>query len=248
MERKLLNSACGLSLALASLMPLQAAGSLPVNGACHRQDLENILNNNYMKAKDTVSYLFGFSTASKLFGNPYQFDVESFLQGVRTSLEGKDCGFSNDEFQRIVTQWQQEQREKAQERSLQNKVDGKQFLADNLANDKDVKQTPSGLQYKILKKGNGKSPKATDKVLVHYEGTLIDGTIFDSSIKRGEPISFPLNGVIAGWTEGLQLMEEGGEYMFFIPSDLAYGDQDNGPIPGGSTLIFKVQLLEVNPK
>lgn len=247
MKKYVLTAAFSLGLPMVGISPAYAADRTQ-SDTCLSIGQKNKLNIRDMEVKDTVSYLFGFSTASKLYGNPYQFDVESFLKGVQAALEGKDCGFSNEEFQKIVSQWQQEQREKAQERSLQNKVDGKQFLVDNLAKDKDVKQTRSGLQYKVLKEGNGKSPKATDKVLVHYEGTLIDGTVFDSSIKRGEPISFPLNGVIAGWTEGLQLMKEGGEYIFYIPSELAYGDQDNGPIPGGSTLVFKVQLIEVNPK
>lgn len=232
-------------VAFASLLPLHAANGKTDSVQYTKTENKTIAN---MEAKDTVSYLLGFSTTSKLFGNPYQFDVESFLQGVRTALEGKDCGYSNEEFQQIVAQWQKDLKRKAQEKSMENKAKGKQFLADNLQNDKEIKQTASGLQYKIIKEGKGKSPKATDKVLVHYEGTLIDGTIFDSSIKRGEPISFPLNGVIAGWTEGLQLMKEGAEYVFYIPSELAYGDQDNGPIPGGSTLIFKVQLIDVNPK
>lgn len=198
-----------------------------------------------MEAKDTVSYLVGFSLGSNLEGIPYKFDVESFLKGVQVALEGKDCGYPMSEVQRILTQWQQDIKKQESEKSMENKVKGKQFLADNLKNDPDVKQTASGLQYKVVKEGNGKSPKATDKVLVHYTGKLIDGRVFDSSVQRGEPISFPLNGVIAGWTEGLQLMKEGSEYIFYIPSELAYGDQDNGPIPGGSTLVFQVHLIEV---
>ncbi len=145
-------------------------------------------------------------------------------------------------------EWQQGLQRQASEKSLENKVKGKEFLAQNLQNDKDVRQTASGLQYKEIVKGKGASPKATDEVLVHYTGKLLDGTVFDSSVERGEPISFPLNGVIAGWTEGLQLMKEGGKTIFYIPSDLAYGDGGNGPIPGGSTLIFEVELLKVNPK
>ena len=105
---------------------------------------------------------------------------------------------------------------------------------------------PSGLQYKVLKEGNGKSPKATDKVVCHYEGMLIDGTMFDSSIQRGEPATFPLNGVIAGWTEGLQLMKEGAKYRFFIPYQLGYGERGAGAsIPPFATLVFDVELIEV---
>jgi FKBP-type peptidyl-prolyl cis-trans isomerase len=104
------------------------------------------------------------------------------------------------------------------------------------------------LQYKIVKQGVGEHPKATDKVKVHYHGTLIDGTVFDSSVQRGEPISFGLNQVIPGWTEGVQLMNPGAKFIFYIPSNLAYGDREAGAIAPGSTLIFEVELFEINPK
>jgi FKBP-type peptidyl-prolyl cis-trans isomerase FkpA len=122
---------------------------------------------------------------------------------------------------------------------------GKAFLAEN-AKKEGVKTTPSGLQYIVLKEGSGKSPKATDVVLVHYAGTLLNGKEFDSSYKRGEPISFPLNQVIPGWTEGVQLMKEGAKYKFFIPSNLAYGPRGAGGLIGpDETLIFEVELLKV---
>ena len=108
-----------------------------------------------------------------------------------------------------------------------------------------VTETPSGLQYTVLTEGNGATPKATDTVKVHYHGTLLNGTVFDSSVQRGEAISFPLNQVIAGWTEGLQTMKVGGKTRFYIPSELAYGDQAVGNIPAGSTLIFEVELLGI---
>jgi len=123
---------------------------------------------------------------------------------------------------------------------------GEAFLKDN-AKKEGVKTTASGLQYKVLKEGNGKSPKATDTVQVNYRGTLIDGKEFDSSYKRNEPAEFPLNGVIPGWTEGVQLMKEGAKYQFTIPSKLAYGERGTpgGPIPGNATLIFEIELLKV---
>ena len=123
---------------------------------------------------------------------------------------------------------------------------GQTYLADNAKKD-GVKTTASGLQYKVLQEGAGKSPKATDTVLVHYRGTLLDGTEFDSSYKRKEPIEFPLNGVIPGWTEGVQLMKEGAKYQFVIPSNLAYGRRGTpgGPIGPDETLIFEVELLKV---
>ena len=204
------------------------------------------LNAQNMDVKDNVSYLIGYSSGSQMSGIPYEFDVESFLKGVQAALEKKPSGFEPAEAQRILTELQRGLQQKASEKAAENKAKGKQFLAENLKNDKDVKQTASGLQYKVVKEGKGAKPKATDEVLVHYTGKLLDGTVFDSSVQRGEPISFPLNGVIAGWTEGLQLMREGSVYMLYIPSELAYGDGDNGAIPAGSTLIFEVELIKVN--
>ena len=131
------------------------------------------------------------------------------------------------------------------EMAMKNKAEGRQFLAENKTKD-GVVELPSGLQYKMTREGTGKSPSATDKVTVHYRGTLLDGTEFDSSIKRGKPATFPLNRVIRGWTEGLQLMKEGAKHTLYIPSDLAYGDRGNPSIPPGSTLIFEVELLKVN--
>lgn len=128
-----------------------------------------------------------------------------------------------------------------------NLLEGQQYLSDNMTQD-GVVTTESGLQYKVLRKGTGDThPKATDRVKVHYHGTLIDGTVFDSSVERGQPIDFGLNQVIKGWTEGLQLMVEGEKTRLFIPSELAYGNRAAGSIPPGSTLIFDVELLEINP-
>ena len=124
------------------------------------------------------------------------------------------------------------------------KEDGIKFLENNIKRD-EVTATQSGLQYEVLEEGTGASPSATDTVEVNYEGTFIDGTVFDSSYKRGETIEFPLNRVIAGWTEGLQLMKEGATYKFYIPYNIAYGEGGMGPIPGYSTLIFKVELVQV---
>ncbi|MEC8523155.1 MAG: FKBP-type peptidyl-prolyl cis-trans isomerase [Pseudomonadota bacterium] len=124
-------------------------------------------------------------------------------------------------------------------------AEGDDFLADNAKRD-EVTQTASGLQYEVLTEGEGDAhPVATDTVLVHYHGTLLNGSVFDSSVKRGEPISFPLNRVIPGWTEGVQLMTKGAKYKFFIPARLAYGNQRVGSIPGGSLLVFEVELLDI---
>ncbi len=124
---------------------------------------------------------------------------------------------------------------------------GEKYMRE-ISNNKSVYTTKSGLKYRRMKEGNGKHPVATDKVKVHYTGKLIDGTTFDSSVDRGAPITFPLNQVIPGWTEGLQLMDEGSKYMLYIPYNLGYGTRDMGNIPAGSTLVFEVELLEINPK
>lgn len=149
-------------------------------------------------------------------------------------------------FQQEFEKRQREEQEKMMASKDDNIAKGKKFLEENALN-KSVYQTQSGLQYKIVKKGNGKKPKATDRVKVHYTGKLIDGKVFDSSVQRGEPIEFMLNQVIPGWTEGLQLMDEGSSYTLYIPYQLGYGEQPAGEIPPGSTLIFDVELLEILP-
>lgn len=149
-------------------------------------------------------------------------------------------------FQQEFEKRQQQEQQKMMEGLDDNIKAGKKFLEENALN-KSVYQTKSGLQYKIVKKGNGKKPKATDKVKVHYTGKLIDGTVFDSSVERGEPIDFVLNQVIPGWTEGVQLMDEGSSYILYIPYNLGYGEQPVGSIPPGSTLIFEVELLQIMP-
>lgn len=200
-----------------------------------------------MDVKDNASYLIGYSSGSQLSGIPYEFDVESFLKGVQAALEKKPSGFEPAEAQRILTEWQRSLQQKASEKAAENKEKGKQFLAENLKNDKDVKQTASGLQYKVNVMGTGAKPAATDRVKVHYEGRLLSGEKFDSSIDRGEPTSFPLNAVIKGWTEGLQLMPVGSKFTFYIPAELGYGDRAVSTIPAGSTLVFEVELIEINP-
>ena len=154
----------------------------------------------------------------------------------------------------LLQRFQQEFERRQMEIELQNNPvakenveKGEKFLRE-ISNNKSVYTTKSGLKYRKIKEGNGKHPTATDQVKVHYTGTLIDGKKFDSSVDRGEPITFPLNAVIPGWTEGLQLMDEGSKYMLYIPYNLGYGTRDMGEIPPGSTLIFEVELLEINPK
>ena len=188
-------------------------------------------------AEEKVGYSLGFMMAEGNKDAVKDLNLDTFEKGFRDGYEGKKSALTPEQMQQVLIDYQ-----KAQEDKMKN--DGIKFLADNTKK-KDVKTTASGLQYKVVTPGTGKSPKATDVVEVNYEGKLIDGTVFDSSYERGEPIEFPLNQVIPGWTEGLQLMKEGGKYEFYIPSELAYGELGNQGIAPNSTLIFTVELLAV---
>lgn len=175
------------------------------------------------------------------------FSVDMFLQGLHDAIKGEQQ-FSEEELTKISTEFQQHFFEKHQAKQDQegkaNAEAGKAFLAEN-AKKEGVKQTDSGLQYKVLTESTGPKPSASDTVKVNYKGTLIDGTEFDSSYKRGQPAEFPLSGVITGWTEGLQLMPVGSKYEFYIPAEMAYGENSPPSIPANSTLIFEVELLEI---
>ena len=182
--------------------------------------------------------------------------ADDFAQAIKDVLSGQELKVSHKEAQTIVQEYFAKQNEKLQaERAEQGKVHkeaGEKYLAENAKKD-GVVTLPSGLQYQVLKEGNGKKPSgngkkpsAKDTVMCHYEGTLIDGTVFDSSYQRGEPATFPLQQVIAGWTEGLQLMQEGAKYRFFIPYRLGYGAGGAGAqIPPFAALIFDVELIQV---
>ncbi|MBP5678080.1 MAG: FKBP-type peptidyl-prolyl cis-trans isomerase [Bacteroidales bacterium] len=160
----------------------------------------------------------------------------------------KNVNRINDKTAHSLLQRFQQAFEQRQRASVQENIDAGAKYLKEISNNKSVYTTKSGLKYRMMKEGNGKRPKATDKVKVHYTGKLIDGTVFDSSVERGEPITFALNQVIPGWTEGLQLMDEGSKYILYIPYNLGYGEQQAGSIPPGSTLVFEVELLEINPK
>ncbi len=198
---------------------------------------------------DKVSYALGLGIGSQLKDmGAENLNIDDFAQAIKDAL-ADNKQLKDDEAQVIVQQFfmeqEQKQRAAAAERFQENKTAGEKYLADNAAKE-NVHVTASGLQYEVLKEGNGKKPSATDTVVCHYEGTLIDGKMFDSSIKRGEPATFPLNQVIAGWTEGLQLMQEGAKYRFFIPYELGYGERGAGAsIPPFSALVFDVELIEV---
>lgn len=199
---------------------------------------------------DKVSYALGLGIGRQLAQmGASELNIDDFAAAIKDVIAGNELKVSNREAQTIVQDYFRKQEEKLNaERAEKGKVakaEGEKYLAEN-AKKEGVVTLPSGLQYMVLKEGNGKKPKATDQVKCHYEGFLIDGTVSDSSIQRGEPAVFPLNQVIAGWTEGLQLMQEGAKYRFFIPYILGYGEGGAGAsIPPYAALIFDVELLEV---
>jgi len=189
-----------------------------------------------------VSYALGMSIGHQLQQmNATELNIEDFAKGIKDVFAGK-TEMTEAEAQAAVQNFFQQ---KAKEQADAAKADGEAFLAENGKKD-GVVTLPSGLQYQVLKEGNGKKPSATDQVVCHYEGTLIDGTVFDSSYQRNQPATFGLNQVIPGWTEGVQLMQEGAKYRFFIPYKLAYGERGAGAqIPPFATLVFDVELIEV---
>jgi FKBP-type peptidyl-prolyl cis-trans isomerase FklB len=199
--------------------------------------------------KERTSYAIGADIGNMLSRQPVDIDVDSFLKGAGDYLNKKKLLLTDQELKDILTGLQKEMVAKQEERMKtlgdKNKKDGETFLAENKKKE-GVKTLLSGLQYKVIKEGTGKMPKATDTVTTNYRGTLIDGTEFDSSYKRGQPATFPVNGVIKGWTEALQLMKMGSKWQLFVPSDLAYGDRGAGPQVGpNAVLIFEVELLSV---
>lgn len=196
-----------------------------------------------------VGYSFGYIMGKSNTEAVKDLDVNSFIQGFRDGYAGKPAGLSEEQMKAALLEYKQKQEAqdmKAFEQQARLNADaGARFLAEN-AKKPGIRTTASGLQYEVIRQGTGKRPAATAKVTVHYEGKLIDGTVFDSSIDRGEPVTFPLNQVIPGWTEGLQLMQEGAKYRLFIPARLGYGETGAGNSIGpNSTLIFEVELLKV---
>ena len=197
-----------------------------------------------------LSYALGLGISRQLAQmGAEDLNIDDFSQAIKDILTGKEPQVSDQEAQKLVTTFFEEQEAKqraaAAEKYKDNKEKGEAWLA-NKAMEEGVVALPSGLLYQVLNEGSGKKPTAADTVECHYEGRLIDGTVFDSSYKRGESATFPLNGVIAGWTEGVQLMSEGAKYRFFIPYQLAYGERGAGQaIPPFAALVFDVELIKV---
>ena len=200
--------------------------------------------------KQKASYSYGYSLGRNLKAQSVDIDPELFARGLADALGGGPAALKDEEIQAslqaFARQLQSRQAGVAGKAAASNKLEGERFLAAN-KNKPGVTTLPSGLQFKVLKQGSGPKPKASDTVTVHYEGKLIDGTVFDSSLKRGQPIAFPVSGVIAGWTEALQLMPVGSTWQLFIPSKLAYGEspRPGGPIGPNAVLTFEVQLIKI---
>ena len=192
-----------------------------------------------------ISYLVGMNYGQQIKAEHIPLDEAAFMQAVKDALSDTPSRLTQEEAQATVAAFREQRQAQASKMADLNKKAGDEFLTAN-RNKPGVKETESGLQYKVIKAGSGKQPTPTDTVSVHYRGTLIDGTEFDSSYGRGQPASFPVNGVIPGWQEALPMMKEGAKWELYIPSDIAYGERGaGGAIGPNSTLIFEVELLEV---
>ena len=200
--------------------------------------------------KDKVSYSIGTQIGNNFKNQSMDVDVDLIAKGIKDALSGGKLLMTEKEIKETITALQKDMMAKQAERmkvaAEKNRKEGETFLADNKKKE-GVKTTPSGLQYKVIKDGNGPTPKMADTVTVNYRGTLINGTEFDSSYKREEPATFPVNSVIPGWTEAMQMMKVGAKWHLFVPANLAYGEQGAGPQIGpNSTLIFEVELTAIN--
>ena len=200
-----------------------------------------------------VSYIIGRDLARNFAQQGLELDIDTLAGALKEGLQGLPSRLTQEEMQAAMQQLQEQtggadndQQDQDSDTMNNNKAEGEAFLAEN-AKKSGVTTLPSGLQYEVLTEGAGNKPSLGSSVTTHYHGTLINGTVFDSSYQRGQPATFPVNGVIAGWTEALQLMGEGSKYRLYIPSDLAYGKRGAGrDIPGDTALIFDVELIKVN--
>jgi len=222
-----------------------SAAVLFMASGCTAQEKKLELNS----LKDKVSYGIGLNIGKDFKEQEIDVDVNLLSRGVKDSLAGSEPALSEEQMREAFEAFQKEivakQEAKSKAAAEKNLKDGEAFMAENGKNE-GVVTLPSGLQYKVLEEGSGKTPAASDTVTVNYRGTLIDGSEFDSSYKRGEPATFPVGGVIPGWTEALQLMKEGAKWQIVIPSNLAYAERGAMPVIGpNSTLVFEVELIKV---
>ena len=233
-----LKSLCVLVLAtgILALVGCQKGGGLPSSNAKLDSD----------DAK--FSYAIGYEMGKNMGRRKVKMDYNAFVTAMADALEGRTEQLSDTERREVITAVSKKQRQNEEAESSKNLTDGKAFLEKNKSRE-GVQMTASGLQYEVLNPGpGGPKPKLEDSVEAHYKGTLIDGTVFDSSYERKKPAEFPLRGVIPGWREALQLMEVGSKYKLYIPPDMGYGSHGNAKIPGNSVLIFEVELLNIKPK
>lgn len=224
------------------------SGLLLVVGACNQSNTTNTKNVALENTTDSISYGLGVLVANDFKSNDFygELDYNKFMAGVFAIVDSIDIKISTDEAQKLLQNFAQK---KSVNEAMTNKKEGEEFLVQN-AQKEGVITLPDGLQYIVLKEGEGASPDSTDEVTVNYEGRFINGKVFDSSYSKGEPVSFPLYGVIKGWKEALQLMKPGAKWKLFVPSELAYGAQGypNSPIKGNMTLIFDIELISVKSK
>lgn len=216
---------------------------VPLSGVCLAgEDLD------LKDEKARLSYSVGYQVGSDFIRQGKDINPDVLIKGVLDAVSGNEPRITHKEMRMVLTELQRDivaaQEKKMREEAERNLEAGRAFLAENGTKD-GVKTLPSGLQYKVITEGAGKKPGKTDSVTVHYRGTLIDGTLFDSSYRRKRPATFSVNGVIAGWAEALQLMKEGAAWQLFIPPELAYGDKRTGMIAPNSTLVFDIELIEI---
>ena len=197
---------------------------------------------------DSTSYSLGADLGENLKRQQVEIDYDVFMAGLMDGMETEMVKLDQGQRRAVMASLQKNIREKSKKEGEANLKLADEFLDNNVKENPDIKETPTGLQYRVLTEGNGENPKKTDRVKVHYVGKLMDGSEFDSSIERGEPTEFALNQVIKGWTEGLQLMKVGSKYEFFIHPNIAYGQRARPKIPANSVLIFEVELLDIVSK
>lgn len=220
-------------------LPMVALASAVLLAGCGEKEVALETN------VDKMSYGIGMSMARSVTGQPIEINSDAMIAGLKDVLDEKPARLEENVIREAFAAVREEQMAKQQMESENVLKEGADYLAATAQKD-GVKATESGLLYEVLVEGKGDTPSATDTVEVHYQGTLIDGSVFDSSIERGEPAKFPVNRVIAGWTEALQMMKVGGKWRLHIPAELAYGAQSPSPaIPANSTLIFEVELLSI---
>jgi len=231
------------ALPIAVAVILGGAALVPIYYASqHPADANNSSMSKNAKPVEKISYALGYEVASQ---TPPEVDVNTFISGIRDAHAKKKRIYTDEELQAAYVEFQKEMQQKQLQQAKETASSNDTFLTEN-GKKAGVITTASGLQYKVINEGTGKQPTATSQVTVHYKGQLLDGKVFDSSYDRGQPVEFTLNQVIPGWTEGLQLIKEGGKVTLYIPAKLAYGEQGvAGTIPPNSTLIFDVELLQV---